>query len=112
MAEADLRELARSLQKRNRILEDEVAELRSILQNVERRQLHDATAEESGSRSDEEVNYPGNKPVPPEPPVDRKGVAGNLVEFVAMVVYLTKLFVYRLRVKAYNYRSGGRANAN
>jgi hypothetical protein len=39
--------------------------------------------------------------VPPEPPVDRDGVAGTLVEFVAMLGYLSRSMIYRIRMLGY-----------
>lgn len=49
------------------------------------------------------------KPVPPEPPANRDGVAGNIVEFVAMLLFLLKSFTYRARLLWYRIRWGNDA---
>jgi hypothetical protein len=126
MDDSELREHARTLRRRNRILEDEVSELRSVLQSVESPSDGGASppttaaspARQSGStdgslpatRTQSPSTGSGgppavSKPVPPEPPVERDGVAGNLVEFVAMLGYITRSLVYRCRLLFYRGES-------
>ncbi len=121
--EADLRERVRGLQRRNRVLEDEVSELRTILENVDRSGGDGAASQQQSTSSGQQRTTGGRttggrtvdsrtgggptdptRPVPPEPPIDRDGVAGNIVEFVAMLSYLWKSFVYRCRLFWYRLR--------
>lgn len=50
----------------------------------------------------EEIDPNPRPPAPPEPPEPRTGVAGSLVEFAQLIVYMIKLLVFRIRY------SGGR----
>ena len=148
MSSEELHEYARAVRKRNRLLEDEVTELRTILQSVERGDVpqsgndpqptgpeHEAApfAGPTGGSGTGETNAGGSRgggtraggsrargtdsgggrpdlsrPEPPEPPIERSGVAGNLVEFVEMSGYLTRSLVYRCRLLAYRLRNRGR----
>lgn len=109
----ELRQRVDSLQRRNQILSDEVLELRTVLTNVD---TQSANTPENGqvvnsgldARSESDrVKYPNpTKPVPPEPPVDRDGAAGNLVEFVAMILFLIRSITYRFSLLWYRIRWG------
>lgn len=119
MSEDELREFISSIENKNRVLVDEVSELRAILQEVDSAPAQSDTSSPSptvedspqvpasasngaGDRSSpsSEPRPRPTRPQPPERPPDRSGVAGNLVEFTEMIVYLFKLFVYKLRVLA------------
>jgi hypothetical protein len=115
MSATEIRDHVEGLERRNQILQDEVEELRTVLQNVEGRSAErtpmTATDERSEARraSADESREPGpsvSRPVPPDPPVERSGVAGNLVEFVAMLVYITKSLSYRCRLLFYRGEGG------
>ena len=117
LEESELRERTRALQRRNRVLEDEVTELRTILENVDR-DGGDRAGTDEASRSaskrrpserdtgDRGATGPTDptRPVPPEPPIDRDGVAGTIVEFVAMLSYLWRSVTYRCRLFWYRLR--------
>jgi hypothetical protein len=123
--EGDLRERVQALKRRNRILEDEVAELRTILENVDRSGSDRATSEaqsrsaperhaadrDTGDRGATGPTDP-TRPVPPEPPIDRDGVAGTIVEFVAMLSYLWRSVTYRCRLFWYRLRRDDAAGAS
>ena len=112
LEESELRERTRALQRRNRVLEDEVTELRTILENVDRDGGDNAGTDESSRSAPErrpsERAGTGptdpTRPVPPEPPIDRDGVAGTIVEFVAMLSYLWRSVTYRCRLFWYRLR--------
>ena len=112
LEESELRERTRALQRRNRVLEDEVTELRTILANVDR-DGGDSAGTDEASRTASERRPSGRnptgptdptRPVPPEPPIDRDGVAGSIVEFVAMLSYLWRSVTYRCRLFWYRLR--------
>jgi hypothetical protein len=116
----ELETRAQRLERRNQILEDEVSELRSVLKNAdgsrsknpsqesntEQRSSPDRRRSNQSTGSTADRSTP-SKPTPPNPPVDRKGVAGNLVEFVAMMGYIWRAFVYRCRMVLYRARQSG-----
>jgi ABC-type dipeptide/oligopeptide/nickel transport system ATPase component len=111
--DSELRKRAESLKRRNQILEDEVAELRTVLQEVEQSPNQSMTngqqeASSTQPQSQDASTPPSNpkRPIPPNPPVQRDGVAGNLVEFVAMMSYLFKSLTYRFRLLWYKIRYG------
>jgi predicted CoA-binding protein len=118
--EGDLTELSREeledhverVQRRNQILEDEVSELRSVLKEVDnpsrnrRQQPQRQTNQAGGSQGSGRDPTTPSKPTPPEPPVQRKGVAGNLVELVSMFGYMCRSFSYRCKLIAYRARYG------
>jgi hypothetical protein len=118
--EAELRERLAAVQRRNRVLEDEVAELRTVLEHVDR-SGGDRTEPQDRSTStperqaaDRGTTGPTDptRPVPPEPPIDREGVAGTIVEFVAMISYLWRSMVYRCRLFRYRLRRDDAAGAS
>ena len=125
LEESELRERTRALQRRNRVLEDEVTELRAILENVDRDGGDSATSEaqsrstperhaadrDTGDRGATGPTDP-TRPVPPEPPIDRNGVAGTIVEFVAMLSYLWRSVTYRCRLFWYRLRRDDAAGAS
>ena len=103
----ELREEAKSLRRRNRVLTDEVNELRSILKAVDGpgteagdsvtsspRAARETTTDPPPIEDTSEVTPPE---VPQRPP-DRSGVAGNLIEFTEMTVYLCRMLVYKTRM--------------
>ena len=113
LSEAELTERVQSLNRRNQILEDEVTELRTILKSVEEEPRSTAannhsTSGQSDPRQRREPQKPANpsKPIPPNPPVKREGVAGNIVEFVAMLLFLLQSLIYRCRLVWYRLRWG------
>lgn len=117
MSESELREHIETLERRNQILEDEVKELRSVLQNVNSASREDAPTTDSDSTAQQsaETQSPAggtsvSRPVPPDPPVERSGVAGNIVEFVAMLLYLTQSLMYRCRLLFYRGETGSDEN--
>ena len=120
LEESELRERTRALQRRNRVLEDEVTELRTILENVDRDGGDSAGTDHaprsaSGRRPAERDNTgptDPTRPVPPEPPIDRDGVAGTIVEFVAMLSYLCRSMTYRCRLFWYRLRRDDAAGAS
>ena len=120
LEESELRERTRALQRRNRVLEDEVTELRTILENVDRdggdSAGTDETSRSAPERRPSERNTTGladpTRPVPPEPPIDRDGVAGTIVEFVAMLSYLWRSVTYRCRLFWYRLRRDDAAGAS
>ncbi len=137
LSEEEIQTHIETLLRRNRILEDEVKELRSILQAVEtdgnsqdrtksttRPDSQTGGAPATGrsgeypTQEDDDPQAPTvSKPVPPDPPVERAGIAGNIVEFVAMLAYLTRSMLYRCRLLVYRVRYGngtdtGRSDVN
>jgi hypothetical protein len=120
LEESELRERTRALQRRNRVLEDEVTELRTILENVDRdggdSAGTDETSRSAPERRPSERDNTGptdpTRPVPPEPPMDRDGVAGTIVEFVAMLSYLWRSVTYRCRLFWYRLRRDDAAGAS
>lgn len=106
MDEDELREAATSLKQRNRVLSDEVKELRSILKTIEstetasdRRPPHPDSSRTTSSNPTSAVPQPrADPPKPPQRPPDRSGVAGNLVEFTEMLLYLCRIFVFKMRM--------------
>ncbi len=108
--ESELQQRLESVTRRNQILEDEVTELRTVLKNTSTDSTQNGHTANSASSDDRtrsvaNVTVP-SRPVPPNPPVEREGIAGNIVEFVAMVLFLTKAFVYRCRLLWYQLRWG------
>lgn len=111
----ELEERVERVQRRNQILEDEVSELRSVLKGVDqstqsRRQPQQETQQSNGAtdgarQTGREPTTP-SKPTPPNPPVQRRGVAGNLVELVSMVGYMCRSASYRCKLLAYRARYG------
>lgn len=103
---ADLEEYVSQLERRNQVLTDEVDELRSILQRDERR-TDVAVAEPAATNGGRPVDPQAeptpeaNAPTPPPRPRNRSGVAGSMVEFVAMFVYLWRVFVYQIQLLVY-----------
>lgn len=154
MDESELRDHAKSLERRNQILEDEVSELRSVLQSVEspgsegsapttqtapakqsaptgqpartqQAQTQQGRSQRGGGRQPNRADQglpttqgstggpksgppTVSKPVPPEPPEERSGVAGNVLEFVAMLGYVSRSIAYRVQLLA--YRDDGEEN--
>ncbi len=95
--------------RRSEILEDEVRELRQILEAVgdtDRPALAEAATEAGPSpgESPAPAETPSIEPPrPPRRPPNRTGTAGTLVEFGEMVIYLLKSTWYRLRLFRYNH---------
>jgi hypothetical protein len=126
--ETDLAELSREeledrverVQRRNQILEDEVAELRSVLKGVDepsrnQRQQSQRDTRQAGRDAGESQQAGSDpttpsRPTPPDPPVQRRGVAGNLVELVSMVGYLGRSVSYRCKLMMYRARYGDPEN--
>lgn len=101
---SELKQQLRSLNRRNQILEDEVSELRTILKNTSTNQGTDPDSNYTPSNQSHPNITAPSKPVPPNPPVKREGVAGNIVEFVAMLLFLARSFMYRCRLLWYQIR--------
>jgi hypothetical protein len=140
-------EAIQRLQQRNRILEREVEELRTLLQSIDPDHEHaaehadqpafataadgdggaDAEAEDvpapskatppTPARSTKQTTLskagdpgsttpttPPRRPTPPERPANRSGLAGVLLEFGEMTVYLLKSTSYRLRLASFKLR--------
>ena len=86
--------------RRRTILEDEIAELRTILENADA-STFDPDAVTSPPANERPVRI--SPPTPPRRPPNREGVAGNMVEFGEMVIYMMKSLWYRVRLAKYNY---------
>jgi predicted CoA-binding protein len=110
----ELEERVERVQRRNQILEDEVSELRTVLEGVEdqsgsrSRESHQpqSNGNSKGGRTADSDPATPSRPTPPEPPVQRRGVAGNLVELVSMVGYLCRSASYRCKLIVYRARYG------
>ena len=86
-------------QRQNEVLSAEIAELRSILNGVEGRE----SAPTVGPAQSDQSSVPIEPPIPPRRPPRREGMAGNIVEFCEMLIYLGKSALYRLRLQYYSY---------
>lgn len=104
MDEEELREVARSLERRNQVLSDEVSELRSILKAVESAETSaghpqsPAIPDDGPSQTQNPASTQVSPPRAPRPPVERSGVAGNLIEFSEMTLYMVRMLFYRMRL--------------
>ncbi len=85
-------------------LEAEIEELRSILAGVEGNGSA-PTVDEAPAALDSGEPEP---PVPPRRPRNREGIAGNMVEFCQMLLYLARTAWYRLRLRYHHARAGSR----
>ncbi|WP_436936562.1 ATP-binding protein [Halovenus marina] len=88
LSDDELRERVESLRRRNQNLEAQVAELQSS---------NRTSAREPHERTPQTVSKPPQKPVPPDPPAQRSGFSGNLVELVHLFGYLLRSITYRVR---------------
>lgn len=96
-----------NLQRENQILEDEVRELRTLLQSVDQSSPRTSQPDHSVTTVEDKSDKPiPSKPVPPNPPVEREGIAGNLVELVSMVGYLSRSLQYRVKLLVHRARYG------
>jgi hypothetical protein len=102
----ELRDAAKSLERRNRVLSDEIEELRSILAAVDEssagrgEQSTSADPMNGTSVSSSQTEAGSSRVAPPRPPQrppDRSGVAGNLVEFTEMILYVFRIFVFKMK---------------
>ena len=86
-------------ERKNELLSAEIQELRSILDGVEGRE----SAPTVGQAEASQTTIPIEPPSPPRRPPRRDGMAGNIVEFCEMIIYLTKSAWYRLRLQYHSY---------
>ena len=86
-------------QRKNELLSAEIEELRSILNGVEGAE----TAPTIGMKETDSSTIPIEPPTPPRRPPRREGMAGNIVEFCEMLLYLAKSAWYRIRLQWYAY---------
>ena len=124
--------------KRNQLLEDEVVELRSILEGLNEAPANENSSSESSATTQQDTNDTGRttsltdptsasgradssplrKPVPPTPPEpegDRVGIGGVLAEFGDFSLYVLQTAGYRIRMILYKLRRSSReskANPN
>lgn len=112
LTEPELQQRVQSLDRRNQILEDEVTELRTVLKNTPdsatntHQNEHSVPSEQRQQRKEHRKAKNPSRPVPPDPPVEREGVAGNIVEFVSMLLFLIQSLIYRCQLLWYRFRWG------
>lgn len=95
----ELEAYANQLERRNEILADEVRELRSILEvQGEGTEPVETVATVSNGGDVTASGSTPSEPSPPPRPRNRSGLAGTLVEFVAMLGYVVRVLVYKFRV--------------
>lgn len=106
----DLRATIERLHRRNQILEDEVAELKQILNETDASTSppftgngHDTPPRPSSPNVTTDSGRQPSQPSVPQPPPDRSGVAGNIIEFGQMILYACRLIGFRF---ALLFRSG------
>lgn len=114
MEDEELRDAAKSLERRNQVLSDEVSELRSILKEVDIDNAVETAGNDSSNISTSPVPARGShvsespgrqqphapRPTAPQRPPDRSGIAGNLIEFSEMIIYLLKITIYKTKLLA------------
>ena len=86
--------------RKNELLSAEIEELRSILEGVEGQNTAPTVGGPTTAGND---SHP-RPPKPPRRPPERVGVAGTIVEFGHMLVFLVRSAIYRLRLAYHNQR--------
>lgn len=101
MTEEELRMELASSKKQIRVLKDEISELKSMLDQID--------SEDSNKMPFRaypgETGNPIQKPTPPDRPKDRTGIAGNIMEFGFLVMYIIRWVYYQLRLGVFHLKS-------
>lgn len=100
----ELREALTRERQRNARLETEINELREILEDVKAEETNTPYAADGAAAKpvldtksgDPEQGKP-TRPEVPAPPANRSGAAGVMVEFGQMILYLTRLLIFRIK---------------
>lgn len=106
----ELESYAARLERRNEILADEVDELRTVLETSDPQTTDVEVAAATNGEPDMSHAVDTHvdtttAPTPPPRPKHRSGIAGTLVEFVAMLGYVIRVFIYKLRMLTAGRRS-------